>query len=68
MTTRNDTIAELKEKLRQARWAYYMKNESIMTDAEYDALERRLAQIGWNTPTPDSPTQRWAPGRSGSSP
>ncbi len=62
------TLEEAKvetEKLREAinyhDWRYYVKNDPIITDAQYDSLMRRLIDIEKKYPsliTPNSPTQR----------
>ena len=64
-TSENNRITELKSILERARWSYYMKNESVMTDAEYDALERELAELEGDAPALDSPTQTVGPRPSG---
>ena len=53
-------IIELKKQLNEAREQYYQQAVSIMSDADYDALEAQLKQLEAQYPeylTPDSPTQ-----------
>ena len=54
-------ILELRDLLEQANRAYYVDNEPIMPDSEYDALIRELADLEAAHPDlhdPNSPTQR----------
>ena len=54
-------IAELRAELNAHNIAYYVNDAPTITDAEYDALFRELAQLEAQHPeciTPDSPTQR----------
>ena len=54
-------VAELHDQLRAAETAYYVHDEPILTDHEYDLLFRELQQIEQDFPdvcSPDSPTQR----------
>src|ERR1039458_476951 len=54
-------IENLREELRRHEHLYYVLDEPQITDAEYDALMRRLRQLEDHFPelaTPDSPTQR----------
>ncbi|BDG08971.1 NAD-dependent DNA ligase LigA [Anaeromyxobacter paludicola] len=53
--------AELKERLRAADHAYYVLDQPVLSDAEYDRLMRELAALEAEHPElrdPDSPTQR----------
>src|SRR5512144_2395693 len=53
--------AELRERLRAADHAYYVLDQPILSDAEYDRLMRELAALEEAHPalaTPDSPTRR----------
>lgn len=53
--------AALREQLHEHIYRYYVLNEPIITDAEYDQLYHMLKQIEDEHPeliTPDSPTQR----------
>jgi len=52
--------SELVEQIRQHRFHYYVQDAPVVSDAEYDSLERELADIEAAYPvlqTPDSPTQ-----------
>lgn len=54
-------IAQLREELRRHEHLYYVLDQPEITDAEYDALMRRLQGLEAQHPeliTPDSPTQR----------
>jgi DNA ligase (NAD+) len=54
-------IEELREELRRHEHLYYVVDQPEITDAEYDAIMRRLQQLEKAHPelvTPDSPTQR----------
>src|SRR5436305_1596464 len=54
-------IAGLREELRRHEHLYYVLDKPEITDAEYDALMRRLQQLEQKHPellTSDSPTQR----------
>ena len=56
-----DEACELREKLTRWNVEYYVEDAPSVTDAEYDAAFRRLAEIEAEHPelvTPDSPTQR----------
>ncbi|WP_432522691.1 NAD-dependent DNA ligase LigA [Kineococcus sp. SYSU DK006] len=51
---------ELAARIEAARFAYYVRNASPLSDGEYDALERELRALEERHPelrTPDSPTQ-----------
>ncbi len=55
------TIEELRERLRAHDYRYYVLNQPEISDAEYDALMRRLLELEARYPalvTPESPTQR----------
>ncbi|WP_010654073.1 NAD-dependent DNA ligase LigA [Fluoribacter dumoffii] len=55
------TIAELKEKIRQYDYHYYVLDEPIVPDVEYDRCFRALQDLEAKYPellTADSPTQR----------
>jgi DNA ligase (NAD+) len=62
MTSFDAALAEaqaLTERIEQARLAYYERNESVIADAEYDALMRRLEELESTYPElqgQDSPT------------
>ncbi len=54
-------IAELRQKINQHDYSYYVLNSPTVADVEYDALMRRLKDLETEQPeliTPDSPTQR----------
>ncbi len=53
----------LKETLRYHEWKYYVENDPVLSDYEYDQLYNQLKTIEEADPqliTPDSPTQRVA--------
>src|SRR5512132_3137510 len=54
-------VDELRERIRAADHAYYVLDQPILSDAEYDRLLRELAALEEAHPalaTPDSPTRR----------
>lgn len=54
-------VAELRHKIEDANYQYYVKDSPDLTDAEYDQLMIELLRIEREHPelqTPDSPTQR----------
>src|SRR3954447_10024796 len=54
-------IEKLREELRRHEHLYYVLDQPEITDAEYDALMRRLQELETENPelaSPDSPTQR----------
>ena len=54
-------VAQLREQLRKAGYAYYVEDNPVMEDAVYDQLYRQLQDLETEHPeliTPDSPTQR----------
>jgi DNA ligase (NAD+) len=54
-------IEQLREKLQYHEHLYYVLDKPEITDAEYDAMMRRLSELEAAHPelkTPDSPTQR----------
>jgi DNA ligase (NAD+) len=56
-----DRIAQLRQQLQTAGYAYYVLDQPIMEDAVYDRLYRELQDVETAHPeliTPDSPTQR----------
>lgn len=56
-----DDIEELRRTLRRHEYLYYVLDRPEITDAEYDALMRRLTELEAQHPeliTPDSPSQR----------
>ncbi|BAQ64887.1 NAD-dependent DNA ligase LigA [Geminocystis sp. NIES-3709] len=56
-----DRVSQLKAKLQEASYAYYVLDNPIMEDTIYDQLYRELQDLENKYPnliTPDSPTQR----------
>jgi len=56
-------IADLRREILEHDYRYYVLNEPVVADVEYDALMRRLREVEEARPdlvTPDSPTQRVA--------
>lgn len=54
-------VAQLREQLQKAGYAYYVLDNPIMEDSVYDRLYRQLQDLETEHPelvTPDSPTQR----------
>ncbi|MBQ0106059.1 MAG: hypothetical protein KBT47_08510, partial [Armatimonadetes bacterium] len=54
-------IKTLREKINKANTEYYVNDDPSLSDAEYDALMRKLTDLEEEYPnlkTPDSPTQR----------
>ena len=54
-------IEKLREEIRKHDYYYYVLNQPIISDAEYDRLFRELQELEQKYPqlvTPDSPTQR----------
>ena len=54
-------IAKLRAEIERHNYLYYVVNQPELTDAEYDALYRKLEEVEAEHPeliTPDSPTQR----------
>ncbi|HRW12696.1 MAG TPA: hypothetical protein P5549_06185, partial [Syntrophomonas sp.] len=52
-------IDELREEIRQHEYQYYVLDDPLVTDAEYDALLRELIRLEEQHPEligPDSPT------------
>jgi len=63
----SETVRELREVINYADWKYYVQDEPVLADAEYDALFKKLKDIEHKQPelvTADSPTQRIAKGLS----
>ncbi|MEO6845330.1 MAG: NAD-dependent DNA ligase LigA, partial [Ginsengibacter sp.] len=58
---REGTLDELRDVLRFHEYRYYVLNDSLITDPEYDTLFKKLEKLENENPsliTPDSPTQR----------
>ncbi len=54
-------IEELRKEIHYHNYRYYVLNDPVISDAEYDALMRELRELEAQFPdliTPDSPTQR----------
>ncbi len=64
MSSRDDAhleIESLREEIRYHNHRYYVLNDPVISDAEYDRMFRRLVELEREHPeliTPDSPTQR----------
>lgn len=61
MTELEQRVKQLRQKLQQADYAYYVQDNPIMEDAVYDQLYRELQELEQQHPeliTLDSPTQR----------
>ena len=55
-----DTLLDLRSRLREANYQYYVLQDPTLSDAEWDALLQRLKDLEAEHPeliTPDSPTQ-----------
>lgn len=60
-------VERLRGVINYSDWKYYVQDNPVLADAEYDALFRQLKEIEAQHPdllTPDSPTQRIAMGLS----
>lgn len=60
-----DNINELRDVLKYHEYRYYVQNDAVISDFEYDQLFKALEKLETENPsavTPDSPTQRVAPG------
>ena len=55
-----ERIEELRTQIERFRNAYYLENETLISDAEYDALEKELRQLEAEHPefAQESPTQK----------
>src|SRR5205085_444212 len=54
-------VAALRHQIEEANYQYYVQDNSVLTDAEYDQFMLELQRIEQEHPelqTPDSPTQR----------
>lgn len=61
MSSPKQKIEQLKQKIRDYDYHYYVLDASLVTDSHYDTLFRELQQLETQYPeycTPDSPTQR----------
>jgi DNA ligase (NAD+) len=57
----NGSVNELRDVLRFHEYRYYILNDPLITDVEYDKLYKKLEKLEQENPvliTPDSPTQR----------
>ena len=57
----SERINELRQELRKHEYHYYVLDDPLVSDAEYDGLMQELRQLENEYPeliTPDSPTQR----------
>ena len=62
---KSSQIEDLREVLRFHEYRYYVSNDPLLADAEYDQLYKALEKLENDQPslvTPDSPTQRVAKG------
>ncbi|MBC7224702.1 MAG: NAD-dependent DNA ligase LigA, partial [Anaerolineae bacterium] len=58
-----EEVQRLREEIHYHNYRYYVLNQPVISDAEYDRLMRRLQELEAQYPelvTPDSPTQRIA--------
>ena len=56
-----DQLAELRDLLRYHEWRYYVQDDPVLSDFEYDTLYKKLEALEADHPglvTADSPTQR----------
>ena len=60
MSNAAERIEELRSQIERYRNAYYLENETLISDAEYDQLEKELKQLEAEHPEfiEESPTQR----------
>jgi DNA ligase (NAD+) len=54
----SERIAELRELIQRYRVAYYQNDQTLISDAEYDALERELAALEADAPAGSAPTKQ----------
>src|SRR5262245_54498633 len=57
----NDRIEDLRQRLREHEHRYYVLDQPVISDYEFDQLMRELRKLEEENPaliTPDSPTQR----------
>lgn len=63
----DEVITQLREIINYSDWKYYVQNEPVLSDSEYDHLFKKLKHLEEQYPelvTADSPTQRVAQGLS----
>ena len=56
-----DSVSELGDLIRFHEWCYYVNNQPVISDYEYDQLYKILERLEQEYPdqiNPDSPTQR----------
>ena len=56
-----EEVEKLREEIEYHNYRYYVLNDPVITDEEYDKLMKRLIELEKKYPelvTPDSPTQR----------
>ena len=61
MSSPEERVEELRTQIREHAHRYYILDEPIVSDAQYDALVKELIELEAENPdliTPDSPTQR----------
>lgn len=61
LLTEKGSVKELREVLRFHEYRYYVQNDPLISDQEYDKLYKELEKLEKENPsivTPDSPTQR----------
>ena len=59
--TDDNQITTIREAIKYHEWKYYVQNNPIISDYDYDHLFKKLQEIETNRPdlvAPDSPTQR----------
>ena len=64
-------VEQLRDELRRHEHLYYVLDQPAITDAEYDALMRRLGRLKTSTPNshrPIHPRSGWAANRAKGSP
>jgi DNA ligase (NAD+) len=60
----NELAADLRKVIRYHEWRYYVQNDPVISDFEYDQLYKQLETLEDRYPeiiTPDSPTRRVSP-------
>ena len=61
MSSLSERVRELREELQEHNYRYYVLNDPVISDREFDALLEELQRLEREHPeliTPDSPTQR----------